>query len=227
MWALRRRRGAVGKRKRVERRWRRGHRQQPPRPRQRHPARPPPDAARTVASSPRHVWSDDFVQDACLNGTRLRLLPVLDAFTRECLAIEVATSVPAARVLQLLEGLFATGAPAGLRRDNGPESIAASVRTWLATQQTSTLSSEPGHPWENGITERFNGTLRDECLKTNASRRMPQPVGLRRAGRGAPPHRALSAREHRRAPPDSELGDRTPAPFKRDGLEHQQNAAPS
>lgn len=216
VWALVRRAGEMVNRKRVERLWRRLHLQQPPRPRKRHPARPTPDAARTVATSPGHVWSYDFVQDACLNGTRFRLLPVLDEFTRECLAIDVATSVPAARVLQLLEGLCATGAPACLRSDNGPEFIAEAVRTWLATQHTSTLYIAPGHPWENGITERFNGTLRDECLNQYAFASLAEARRLVERFR----------QEYNDVRPHSELGYRTPAQFKRDWVEQHANVAP-
>jgi putative transposase len=216
IWALLRRRGAVVNRKRVERLWRRLHLQQPPRPRKRRTARPTPDAARTVATYPGHVWSYDFVQDACLNGTRFRLLPVLDEFTRECLAIDVATSVPAARVLQLLTGLFATAAPAGLRSDNGPEFIASEVRAWLATHQTSTLYIEPGHPWENGITERFNGTLRDECLNQYAFASLAEARRLVERFR----------QEYNDVRPHSELGYRTPTQFKHDWLEQHANTAP-
>lgn len=219
IWALLRRAGQVVNRKRVERLWRRGHWQQPPRPRKRHHARPTPDAARTVASYPSHVWSYDFVQDACLNGTRFRLLPVLDEFTRECLAIHVATSIPAARVLAVLDELFvvaATGAPACLRSDNGPEFIAGQVRTWLAERQTSTLYIEPGHPWQNGITERFNGTLRDECLDQYAFASLAE---ARRIVEGF-------RREYNEVRPHSELGYRTPAQFKHDWFEQHANAAP-
>ena len=179
-------------------------------------ARPTPDAARTVASYPGHVWSYDFVQDACLNGTRFRLLPVVDEFTRECLAIEVATSVPTARVLAVLAGLFATGAPAGLRSDNGPEFIAEQVRSWLVTQHTSTLYIEPGHPWENCITERLNGTLRDECLNQYAFASLAEARRLVDAFR----------REYNDVRPHSELEYRTPAEFKRHRLQQQQNVAP-
>ena len=115
IWAVLRRQGQVVNRKRVARLWRQQHWQQPARPRRRHRVQVTPDAARTVASYPGQVWSYDFVQDACLNGTRFRLLAVLDEFTRECLAIQVATSIPAAAVIQVLADLCATsptGAPA-------------------------------------------------------------------------------------------------------------------
>lgn len=216
IWALLRRDGHRVNRKRVARLWRRLHLQQPPRPRRRHTARPTPEAVGLVASSPGHVWSYDFLQDACLNGTRFRLLTVLDEFTRECLAIEVATSFPAARVVQLLAGLCARGAPAGLRSDNGPEFSAEAVRTWLATQQTRTLYIAPGHPWENGISERFNGTLRDECLNQYAFASLAEARLIVEAFR----------HEYNEVRPHSELGYRTPAQFKHDWLEQHANVAP-
>lgn len=215
IWALLRRDGQVVNRKRVERLWRALRLQQPPRPRTRHRARPTPDAARTVAQYPRHVWSYDFVQDACMNGTRFRVLPVLDEFTRECLAMHVATSIPAAQVLQLLAGLCATGAPACLRSDNGPEFIAEAVRAWLETQHTSTLYIHPGHPWENGITERFNGTLRDECLNQYAFASVAEARRLIERFR----------QEYNNVRPHSELGYRTPTQFKREWVQQQASVA--
>jgi putative transposase len=219
IWALVRREGQVVNRKRVERLWRTLRLQQPPRPPTRRRARPTPDAARTHATYPGHVWSYDFVQDACMNGTRLRLLPVLDEFTRECLAIHVATSIPAAQVRHVLAGLFAsvaTGSPACLRSDNGPEFIAEQVRTWLAEQHTTTLYIQPGHPWENGITERFNGTLRDECLNQYAFASLAEARRLVERFR----------HEYNDVRPHSELGYRTPTQFKREWGQQQANAVP-
>jgi hypothetical protein len=140
-------------------------------------------------------------------GARFRLLPVLDAFTRECLAIEVATSIPAVHVLQLLERLFATGAPACLRSDNGPEFIAEAVRTWLAEQHTSTRYIQPGHPWENDITERFNGTLRDECLDQYAFTSLAE-------ARRLVEHFRQEYQEYNEVRPHSELGYRSPTQFR-------------
>ena len=86
-------------------------------------------------------------------------------FTRECLAIEVATSVPAARVISVLARLFAPHeAPAYLRSDNGPEFVAHQVQTWLALQHVERFYIDPGCPWQNGFGESFNGPVRDECL---------------------------------------------------------------
>jgi putative transposase len=89
----------------------------------------------------------------------------MDEFTREGLAIEVNYSTSAERLIQVLEQLVATnGAPAYLRSDNGAEFVALALRAWLARQQVQTLSIDPGCPWQNGKEERFNGTVRDECL---------------------------------------------------------------
>ncbi|MGD3745641.1 integrase core domain-containing protein, partial [Xanthomonas citri pv. citri] len=93
------------------------------------------------------------------------MLTVEDEFTRESLAIEVGGSLPAARVLLVLERLFEErGVPQGIRSDNGPEFVALAVKLWLAGKGVHTHFIEPGSPWQNGIAESFNGKLRTECL---------------------------------------------------------------
>jgi putative transposase len=117
------------------------------------------------AIRPNHVWTYDFVFDRCANGQKLKILTVVDEYTRESLAVEVATSIRTGKVLDLLARLMTErGAPEHLRSDNGPEFVAARVREWLKVQGTDTLYIEPGHPWENALGESFNGRLRDECL---------------------------------------------------------------
>lgn len=117
------------------------------------------------ACYPRHVWTYDFVHDACMNGRKLKLLTVVDEFTREALAIEVGTTVASGRVRAVLSRLFHQhGAPQFLRSDNGPEFLAKLLRTWLGEQAIGTLYIEPGCPWQNGKGESFNGRFRDECL---------------------------------------------------------------
>jgi len=112
-----------------------------------------------------HVWSYDFVSTRTHDGRPLKLLTVLDEYTRECMAIEVRRSMKAHHVLEALADLFAThGAPKHLRSDNGPEFTAKLVRSWLARVGVQTLFIEPGSPWENGYNESFNGKLRDEFL---------------------------------------------------------------
>lgn len=117
------------------------------------------------AAYPGHIWAYDFVEDALSDGTPLRLLTVMDEFTREGLTIDVARTTSAERVIAVLTELFALhGAPAHLRSDNGAEFVATAVQLWLAQSGVKTLYIEPGKPWQNGKEERFNGTVRDECL---------------------------------------------------------------
>lgn len=112
-----------------------------------------------------HVWAYDFVAIRTQDGRPLRLLTIVDEYTRECLAITVARHLRADDVLHHLAELFVQrGAPAHIRSDNGPEFTANAVRSWLARVGVQTLYIEPGSPWENGYIESFNGKLRDELL---------------------------------------------------------------
>ncbi len=114
---------------------------------------------------PNHVWAYDFMEDGCIHGRKLRILTVVDEFTRESLETYVDESIPAAKVIEVLTFLFLRhGHPAYLRSDNGPEFVAAAIQEWLEKQQIQTAYIEPGKPWQNGINENFNGRLRDECL---------------------------------------------------------------
>lgn len=148
--------------KRIRRLWRQQRLQvrRVVRKRPRH-ARP----ARMQAAYPGHIWADDFVEDAVADGTPLRILTVMDEFTREGLAIDGALTTSAERVIGVLMALVAQhGAPTHLRSDNGAEFVATAVQLWLAQGGSQTLYIEPGKPWQNGKEERFNGTVRDECL---------------------------------------------------------------
>ena len=117
------------------------------------------------AQWPNHVWTYDFMIDQTENGRRLKLLTVMDEFTRESLAIKVDRSIRAGDVILVLEYLFMVrGAPKFIRSDNGPEFIANVINKWLKKKQIETLYVEPGSPWENGYIESFNGKLRDEIL---------------------------------------------------------------
>jgi len=112
-----------------------------------------------------HVWAYDFVQDRTHDGRTIRMLTVIDEFTRECLAIEVARRLRHDDVLQVLADLFTRhGPPDHIRSDNGSEFTAIAVREWLPRVGVKTLYIEPGSPWENGYNESFNGKLRDELL---------------------------------------------------------------
>jgi putative transposase len=111
------------------------------------------------------VWTYDFVFDRTEDGRRLKVLAVVDEYTRECLALEVERSFTATRVVTVLAKLVATrGAPEFVRSDNGPEFIADAVRSWLTSAEVDTAFIEPGAPWENAYIETFNGKLRDELF---------------------------------------------------------------
>jgi putative transposase len=156
VWALLRRRGQRVNQKRVHRLWKRATRQGRQGTRQRGPARPA--RVPVQATQPGHVWTDDLTHDHGLNGTRLQVFTVMDEFTREGLAIEVATSRRAPRVLAILEPLVAIrGAPQCIRSDNGPECIALALRGWLAPHQRRTLVHRPRRPlaeWLWGALQR-------------------------------------------------------------------------
>ena len=112
-----------------------------------------------------HVWAYDFVHERTHDGKALRLLTIVDEYTRECLAIDVARRLNSENVLERLAELFVSrGVPDHIRSDNGPEFTAQVVREWLGRIGVKTLFIEPGSPWENGYVESFNGKLRDELL---------------------------------------------------------------
>jgi putative transposase len=118
------------------------------------------------AEHPGHVWAYDFVEDRTEAGRKLRVLTVADEFTRECVAVEVEYRMNARYVADTLLRLFAErGAPPKfVRSDNGPEFVAEHLMRVLAGSGVEARHIEPGSPWQNGLNERFNGTLRDECL---------------------------------------------------------------
>jgi putative transposase len=115
--------------------------------------------------APNHVWAYDFIFDASANGQQIKCLTVVDEFTRECLAIDVAGSIRSNRVIEVLSRLVSLhGAPAALRSDNGPEFISKAILEWLVRSGIHTAHIDPGKPWQNGTDESFNGKFRDECL---------------------------------------------------------------
>lgn len=148
---------------RAERIWRKAALQLPAKRRRKRLSgcRPRPLPARAA----NHVWAYDFVFDACANGQPLKCLTIVDEFTRECLAIDVAGSIRSGRVIDILAQLMSQrGAPAFIRSDNGPEFVSLAILRWLADNRIDTAHIEPGKPWQNGTNESFNGRLRDECL---------------------------------------------------------------
>ena len=190
--------------KRVERIWRRGGLKVP----RRQPKRGrlwlnDGSCVRLRPERPNHVWAYDFVQDRTRDGKVLRMLVVVDEFTRECLAIRVGRRLGSDEVLEVLAGLFvARGVPEHVRSDNGPEFAATAVRAWLARLGVGTLFIEPGSPWENGYCESLNGKLRDELLDREVFHSLREAQGLIEAWR----------RHYNTVRPHSALGYRPPAP---------------
>lgn len=152
---------------RVHRLWKQEHMQVPrkQRKRRRLPGHSGNSCVRHRATHRNHVWSYDFVIERTEDGRQLKLLVVLDEYTRECLAIEADRSFTAKDVILTLQYLFAVrGAPGHIRSDNGPEFIAKEVRRWLDCASVRTLYINKASPWENAYVESFNGKLRDELL---------------------------------------------------------------
>lgn len=208
-WNAIRRCGLKVNRKRIQRLWRQERLQV--RPRRRRRGKPAREASIPVqAVRPNHVCSVDFLFDATDRGTKLKMLTIGDDFTKECLAIEVATSIPSERVIGALGTLIARhGAPEFLRSDNGPEFIACALKTWLAGQQTKTAYIEPGHPWQNGFRESFHGRFRDEFLAGTIFHSVAEARVLVEAFR----------RDYNEERPHQSLGYLTPSEFKQQWLQ--------
>jgi transposase InsO family protein len=168
VWALLRQEGWVVNRKRIERLWRvEGHRVPPQRKKSGEKARGTAIGAawNTPATAPNHVWSYDFVSTRTADGGPLRVLNVVDEYTRRALGCRVDRHIGARDVVEELKGLFrAHGKPAFIRSDNGREFISETTRLWLAGQGVEPIFIERGSPQQNPYVERFNGTMRDELL---------------------------------------------------------------
>ena len=118
-----------------------------------------------MAVAPNQSWSMDFVSDGFVGGRRLRCLNIVDDFTKECLAIEVDTSLPGRRVASVLERLAESrGLPQSVTVDNGPEFVSKALDEWAYRNQLKLRFIEPGKPQQNAYIESFNGKFRDECL---------------------------------------------------------------
>ena len=167
-------------------------------------ARPRP----VPATGANHVWAYDFVFDSCANGQILKLLTVIDEWTRECLAIDVAGGIRSGRVIEVLAQLVSVhGTPRYLRSDNGPEFVACAILRWLEASDIETAFIDPGKPWQNGADESFNGKLRDEYLTLQWFRnRVDAKVGIEQW-----------RRHYNEVRPHSSLGYLTPAEFKASG----------
>jgi len=117
------------------------------------------------AEFPNHVWTYDFMDDVTERGNQIRILNVVDEFSRECLAIRVGRSITSREVIEVLEYLsLKRGMAEYIRSDNGPEFIAKAIKEWLDKHGAKSILIQPGSPWENSYVESFNGKLRDECL---------------------------------------------------------------
>ena len=113
-------------------------------------------------------WALDFASDAIATGRAIRMLSVIDTFTRECLALEVDTSFASRRVSRVLERIIAwRGQPQSIRCDNGPELTSRHFLAWCVERKISLVHIQPGRPMQNGHVESFTGKLRDECLNTS------------------------------------------------------------
>ncbi len=150
-----------------------------------------------------HVWSYDFLHERTEDGRAFRLLTILDEYTRECLAMDVARRMSHLDVMDRLAELFIErGVPECLRSDNGSEFTAQAIRDWLMALGVRTLYIEPGSPWENGYVESFNGKLRDELLNREVFETLGEAQVLIERWR----------REYNRIRPHSALAYRPPAP---------------
>ena len=150
-----------------------------------------------------HVWSYDFIFDRTRDGGVIKVLTVIDEYTRECLTLKAERRLDSGDVLEVLDDLFMRrGIPEHIRSDNGSELTAEVVRSWLETLEVKPLYIEPGSPWENGYVESFHGKLRDELLNGELFDTLWEAKVLLEQWR----------REYNAVRPHSALGYRPPAP---------------
>ena len=150
-----------------------------------------------------HVWAYDFISCRTYDGRPIKILTVIDEYTRECLALVVERRLRSDDVLHCLTDLFVThGIPEHIRSDNGPEFTSKAVRRWLGRIGVATMYIEPGSPWVNGYNESFNGKLRDEFLNGEIFYTLKEAQVLIEGWR----------REYNTIRPHSSLGYRPPAP---------------
>jgi putative transposase len=213
--------------KRVHRLWKQEHFQVPGKQRKRRPL--PGQSAngcvRHKALHRNHVWSYDFLVDRTEDGRQLKLLVVIDEFTRECLAAEVGRTFTARDVMLTLQYLFAVrGAPEHVRSRltlrvgaRGPEFIAKELQRWLKRAAVNTLYIQKASPWENGYVESFNGKLRDELLNRELFLSVPEARYVLDQWRAEYNHRR----------PHSGLGWQTPAAYAAKLVDRQAGVFPT
>jgi putative transposase len=163
--------------------------------------------AREAPASVNACWSMDFMSDQLFDGRRFRVLTVVDAFTRECLAAEPDQAIKGEQVVEVLEHLRQVrGAPNTIRVDNGPEFISKALDRWAYEHRVTLDFSRPGRPTDNAYIESFNGRLREECLNTHWFMSMPDAK------------RKISAwkEDYNQMRPHTALAFKTPAEFARE-----------
>jgi putative transposase len=151
-------------------------------------------------------WALDFAHDAVACGRAIRVLSVVDAYTRECLALEVDTSFASRRVTRVLEQIVAErGQPQAIRCDNGPELTSRHFLAWCVERQIELIHIQPGKPTQNAHVESFHGRLREECLNVSWFQNLFDA------------RRKIAAwrKEYNQERPHSSLGYRTPEEFAR------------
>lgn len=205
IWAMLRRTGEAVNIKRVHRWWKKLKLQlarKRPKRRRFEVVVPLPKATR-----PNEIWTYDFVFDQVVSGRKLKMLNLVDEFTRECLAIEIASSITSAKVRHMLERVCRErGFPAHIRSDNGSEFIADALKDWFAANGIAPVYTEPGKPWQNGKCESFNGKLRDELLNRRWFSSMWEARVVIESWR----------KFYNNERPHSSLGYRTPEEFRRE-----------
>ena len=150
-------------------------------------------------------WAMDFIVDSLATGRMVRILSVVDAFTRECLALEADTSLGSGRVTRVLDRLIEErGRPENVRSDNGPEFTSRRMLAWSEERKTQLVHIQPGRPMQNGHVESFHGRLRDECLNASWFRTMQDVRTKLEAWR----------QEYNWERPHSSLAYRTPGEFR-------------
>jgi putative transposase len=156
-------------------------------------------------TGPNHVWAYDFVFDTSATGQQIKCLTVIDEWTREALAIDVAGSIRADRVIEVLARIVSDrGAPRYLRSDNGPEFVSSAILRWTTSEGIETTHITPGKPWQNGTDESFNGRLREECLNMEWFRTRREAAAIIETWR----------RHYNDVRPHSSLGYLTPTEFR-------------
>ena len=161
-------------------------------------------APRPVLRAANQEWALDFVHDAVEAGRSIRVLSVLDPYTRESLALEVDTSFASRRVTRVLEGIILQrGRPQAIRCDNGPELTSRHFLAWCIEQKIELVHIQPGRPMQNGYVESFHGRLREECLNISW---FPNLFEARRKI-------AAWQKAYNEQRPHSSLGYQTPAEF--------------